>query len=449
MKAASKRGIYVSNCPGKNSIAVAELAFGLILALDRRIPDNVIESLRGKWNKKEYSKAKGLYGMTLGILGFGKIGQELAKRAMAFGMNLVIWSEIGVRVDRDEIPVDLPLLLQFRHGSGALIEERIAVVNTPAEVAEKCDILSIHLAANAMTKNLVNADVLDKLKPGAFVINTARADVMDYKALAAVVKEKGIRVGLDVYPGEPAAATGDFTTEVFGLPGVYGTHHIGASTDQAQEAIAAETVRIVKTFTETGKVPNVVNLAKKSSANYSLIVRHSDRAGVGACIFSKLAQAGITAHEVENVIFETGQAAIGRINVDKMPAAELLDALKGCDGIIDVSVVELAEVRRSATVTILGSFMEEIIPMATNRVFSTSLPAPPSCRCPRSRKRSATWWRCQASACPCSRSATGRRRSKRSSASARPTFESWPASPTTTTCCSSRAARPRSSRWCR
>ncbi len=342
VKAASKRGIYVSNCPGKNSIAVAELAFGLILALDRRIPDNVIESLRGKWNKKEYSKAKGLYGMTLGILGFGKIGQELAKRAMAFGMNLVIWSEIGVRVDRDEIPIDLPLLLQFRHGSGALIEERIAVVNTPAEVAEKCDILSIHLAANAMTKNLINADVLGKLKPGAFVINTARADVMDYKALAAVVKEKGIRVGLDVYPGEPAAAAGDFTTEVLGLPGVYGTHHIGASTDQAQEAIAAETVRIVKTFTETGKVPNVVNLAKKSSAKYSMIVRHSDRAGVGACIFSKLAQAGITAHEVENIIFETGEAAIIRINVDKMPAADLLDALKACDGIKDVSVVALA-----------------------------------------------------------------------------------------------------------
>ncbi len=268
VKAASKRGIYVSNCPGKNSIAVAELAFGLILALDRRIPDNVIESLRGKWNKKEYSKAKGLYGTTLGILGFGKIGQELAKRAMAFGMNLVIWSEIGVRVDRDAIPVDLPLMLQFRPGSTALIEERITVVQTPAEVAEKCDILSIHLAANPMTKGIVSAEVLGKLKPGAFVINTARADVMDYKALAQVVKEKGVKVGLDVYPGEPAAATGDFTTPLFGMPGVYGTHHIGASTDQAQEAIAEESVRIVKTFKETGRVPNVVNLAKKSTAKY-------------------------------------------------------------------------------------------------------------------------------------------------------------------------------------
>jgi D-3-phosphoglycerate dehydrogenase / 2-oxoglutarate reductase len=342
VKAASQRGIYVSNCPGKNSIAVAELAFGLILALDRRIPDNVIESLRGKWNKKEYSKAKGLYGATLGILGFGRIGQELAKRAMAFGMNLVIWSEIGVRVDRDAIPVDLPLMLQFRPGSTALIEERITVVQTPAEVAEKCDILSIHLAANPMTKGIVSADVIGRLKPGAFVINTARADVLDYKALAQAVKEKGIKVGLDVYPGEPAAATGDFATPLFGMPGVYGTHHIGASTDQAQEAIAEETVRIVKAYKDTGKVPNVVNLAKKSTAKYSMIVRHSDQVGVAARIFSALAAAGINVQEVENIIFETGGAAIARINLDKPAPADLIASLKGCAGILEISVVELA-----------------------------------------------------------------------------------------------------------
>jgi D-3-phosphoglycerate dehydrogenase len=342
VKAASKRGIYVSNCPGKNSIAVAELAFGLILALDRRIPDNVIESLRGKWNKKEYSKARGLYGSTLGILGFGKIGQELAKRAMTFGMNLVIWSELGVRVDRDAIPVDLPLMLQVRPGSGALIEERITVVQTPAEVAEKCDILSIHLAAGPVTKNIVNAEVLGRLKPGAYVINTARADVMDYKALAQVVREKGVRVGLDVYPGEPTSATGDFTTELMGLPGVYTTHHIGASTDQAQEAIAIETVRIVKTFKETGRVPNVVNLAKKTPARYSMIVRHKDQPGVLACVFGKLASVGINAHETENIVFESAEAAIVRINVDKAPPADLVESLKTCNGILEVSVVELA-----------------------------------------------------------------------------------------------------------
>ena len=344
VKAASRRGIYVSNCPGKNSIAVAELAFGLMIALDRRIPDNTAELLRGKWNKKEYSKAKGLHGSTLGILGFGKIGQEVAKRAMAFGMNLVIWSEMGVVVDRDAIPVDLPLLLQVHRGSEAkaLIEERITVVNTPAEVAEKCDILTIHLAANPMTKGIVNAEVLGKLKPGAYVINTARADVLDYQALAAAVKEKGIRVGLDVYPGEPSGSAGDFTSPILGLPGVYGTHHVGASTDQAQEAIALETVRIVKTYKETGRVPNVVNLAKKTPAAYSLIIRHKDQPGVLACVFAKLASANINAHETENIVFESAEAAIARINVDRAPDEAIVESMKkSCPAILEVNVMPL------------------------------------------------------------------------------------------------------------
>jgi D-3-phosphoglycerate dehydrogenase / 2-oxoglutarate reductase len=95
--AASRRGIYVSNCPGKNSIAVAELTFALILALDRRIAENVGDLRAGKWNKKEYSKARGLFGRTLGILGYGSIGQEVARRALAFGMRVVVWSR---RFDR-------------------------------------------------------------------------------------------------------------------------------------------------------------------------------------------------------------------------------------------------------------------------------------------------------------------------------------------------------------
>jgi len=342
VKAASKRGIYVSNCPGKNSVAVAELAFGLILALDRRIPDNTADLRAGKWNKKEYSKARGLHGKTLGLLGFGNIGQEMAKRAQAFGMNLVIWSEIGVATGRDGLPIDMPILVQFRPSSGSLIEPLIQVADTPAEVAEKCDILSVHLAANAKTKGIINADVLGRLKPGSYFINTARAEVVDHKALEQVVKEKGIRVALDVYPGEPASATADFDFPMAKLPGVYGTHHIGASTDQAQEAIAAETVRIVQTYKEKGVVPNVVNLAAHSPASHSLIVRHLDKPGVLANVFDRLRDLSINAQETENVIFDGAQAAIARINLDSAPPRELLDNIKlGCPEILDMHLVEL------------------------------------------------------------------------------------------------------------
>ncbi|MFB3855564.1 MAG: phosphoglycerate dehydrogenase [Vicinamibacterales bacterium] len=343
VKAASARGIYVSNCPGKNSVAVAELAFGLIIALDRRIADNVIELRQGKWNKKEYSKARGLQGMTLGLLGFGNIGQEMAKRAQAFGMNLAIWSELGVSLGPDRLPVDLPLLVKFRPASLTLVEPKIEVYDSPAEVAARSDILSIHLALNEKTKGVVDEKVISQLKPGSYVINTARAEVLDYAALTRAVREKGIRVALDVYPKEPAAATADFTHEILGLPNVYGTHHIGASTDQAQEAIAAETVRIVKTYKESGRVPNVVNLEKQSPATHALIIRHKDRPGVLAHVFDCIREAGINVQETENIIFARAEAAVARVNMDQEPTAELQAKIRTNKDILDLHLVAMNE----------------------------------------------------------------------------------------------------------
>ncbi|HSP91996.1 MAG TPA: NAD(P)-dependent oxidoreductase, partial [Vicinamibacterales bacterium] len=244
VKGASRRGIYVSNCPGKNAVAVAELTLGLILSLDRRIPDNVAELKAGRWNKREFSKAQGLHGRTLGILGFGSIGQEVARRAQAFGMHLAIWSEIGVQIGRDGLPADLPQLVRLRPSSADTEEATVSVYESPKAVAANCDILSVHLALNERTRGLVGAAVFDRMKPGACFVNTARAEIVDYKALETAVREKGLRVAVDVYSKEPAMPSGEFADALVGLPGVYGTHHIGASTEQAQQAIADETVRI-------------------------------------------------------------------------------------------------------------------------------------------------------------------------------------------------------------
>jgi D-3-phosphoglycerate dehydrogenase len=340
--AASARGIYVANCPGKNSIAVAELAFGLIIALDRRIPDNVAELRAGRWNKKEFSKARGLYGRTLGLLGFGNIGQEMAKRAQAFGMNIAVWSEIGVEVDRSGLPIDLPLLVRLRPISGSPIEPVIKVCKTPQEVAEQSDVLSVHLALNDKTRRLVNADVLDRLKPGSFFVNTARAEVVDYAALERAVRERQLRVALDVYEKEPASAQADFVEPLVRLPNVYGTHHIGASTDQAQEAIAAETVRIVKTFVETGRVVNVVNLSRQTPSTHVLVVRHRDQPGVLATIFDALRDERVNVQETENIVFSGAQAAVARINLDACPSeAALQRAMAANPAILDIQLVPL------------------------------------------------------------------------------------------------------------
>jgi D-3-phosphoglycerate dehydrogenase / 2-oxoglutarate reductase len=323
---ASARGIYVSNCPGKNAIAVAELAFALLLSLDRRVPDNVAELRAGSWNKKEYSKARGLFGRTLGLLGYGSIGQEMAKRAHAFGMPIVVWSR------------------RFASGNAHVADELTPMTlgASPADVAARSDVLSVHLALNADTKGLVGAAVLDKLKPGSYFVNTARAEVVDQAALERVIRANDIRVGLDVFANEPKDATGEFTDAIAALKNVYGTHHIGASTDQAQEAIAAEAVRIIASYKDTGKVPNVVNLAKKTPATHMLVVRHRDRPGVLAHVFDRLRSGDINVQETENVIFEGAQAAVARINLDGAPTEALLREIQaGNSDILDLHLVTI------------------------------------------------------------------------------------------------------------
>ncbi|MBC7909440.1 MAG: hydroxyacid dehydrogenase [Pyrinomonadaceae bacterium] len=306
--AASARGIYVSNCPGKNSVAVAELAFALMLALDRRIADNVIQLRQGQWNKKEFSKARGLYGRTLGLIGVGKIGQEMIPRARAFGMQVVAWSR-------------------------SLTPERAAALgveykDSPQEVARVSDAVSVHLALKPETRSLIGADVFSSMKEGAYFINTSRGEVVDQAALTHAMQTRGIRAGLDVFAAEPTSATGEFTDEIAREENLYGTHHIGASTEQAQEAIAAETVRIIQTFKETGKVPNVVNLAERTPATHMLVVRHRDRPGVLASVLEAIRTANINVQEMENIIFEGSEAAVARINVEAAPPAEMLDRIR-------------------------------------------------------------------------------------------------------------------------
>jgi len=335
---ASSRGIYVSNCLGKNAIAVAELAFGLLLAIDRRIPDSVAEMRAGHWNKKEYSKARGLYGRTLALLGVGSIGQEMIRRAAGFGMPVVIWSR---RFDGENRPLTD---LEAREMGIETVLRSVAIelAPTPADAASRGDVVSLHVALSPETKGLVNAALLARMKPGAILINTARGEVVDHAALAAAVKERGIRVGLDVYANEPATATAPFTDDLVALPGVYGTHHIGASTDQAQEAIAAETVRIIRSYKETGRVPNVVNLARRTPATHMLVVRHRDRPGVLAHVFSHLRQANLNVQETENIVFEGAEAAVARINLDGEPPSSLCQTIKsGSADVLDLQLVRL------------------------------------------------------------------------------------------------------------
>jgi len=233
--AASAKGVSVANCPGKNSVAVAELAIGLMVSLDRRIPDNVNDFKNEKWNKAEYSKADGLKGKTLGVVGVGNIGREVAKRATAFDMTVYGY---------DIVKLD---------------DVQLEYVDSIEELLPKCDVISIHLPANDKTKGILNKELFGLMKPNAFLINTSRAGVINEEAMLEAIKEKNLHVALDVFKDEPEGKTGDVSSSFSSNPNVYVTHHIGASTTQAQNAVAEETIKIIKNFVDGGVVDNCVN----------------------------------------------------------------------------------------------------------------------------------------------------------------------------------------------
>jgi D-3-phosphoglycerate dehydrogenase len=320
--AASRRGVYVANCPGQNSIAVAELAIGLVLALDRRIPDNVALLREGRWDKKGFSEAQGVFGRTLALAGLGAIGREVAHRARALGMRVVGWSR-----SLDDA------------GAKALGIERAPDL---VALAREADFLSLHLALTKETRGVVSREVLAALRPGAALVNTARAELVDEEALLEAARSGRIRVGTDVFAGEPEKGQAEFESELARLPNVYGTHHIGASTAQAQDAIARETVRIVERFVRAGQVPNCVNVARKTPARARLIVRHYDKVGVLANVLGLIREAGINVEEVQNTIFEQAVAASCSIDLDDRPPPELVARIRArADEVLFVDSVDL------------------------------------------------------------------------------------------------------------
>jgi D-3-phosphoglycerate dehydrogenase len=309
-EAAAAQGIFVANCPGKNAVAVAELTMGLILALDRRIADNVASLRDGRWDKATFSKADGLLGRTLGIVGLGRIGREVFKRANAFGMKCIGWS----RSLTDEDAAILGL-------------ERMASVGA---LCARSDVVTVHVAKTNETTHLIGRAEIDAMKPGALLIHMARGGVVDEEALVEAVADGRIRAACDVYESEPKSGQSDFAHPLAALDGFYGTHHIGASTQQAQQAVADEVVRVVAEWLSTGSVDNCVNLTKQSAATGQLLVRHLDRVGVLATVLDVLKQGRINVQEMENRIFEGALAASAKITVEQAPSAETLNQLRTC-----------------------------------------------------------------------------------------------------------------------
>ncbi len=312
---ASRRGIYVCNCPGTNTDAVAELAMAHLIAADRRVVAAACDLRNGKWRKKEYGNAAGLKGRTLGVIGLGAIGKGLAKRAAAMEMNVIAWSRSLTPETAKELGVGF--------------------CASPVELASQADAISLHLAETAETRHLVNREFLADMKDGAILINTARGGVIDTDALKEAIREKGLRVGLDVFENEPSDGEAEFTdTELAELAAC--TPHIGASTDQAADAVGDAVVQIVSAYKGSGMPLNPVNLRAKSPAVVTLVAQHLNKVGVLAGMLDELRSNGINVEEMQNTVFSGGESACCTLKLDEVPAKDVLGQIRANENIIQL-----------------------------------------------------------------------------------------------------------------
>lgn len=228
---AAEKGIPVCNTPAKNAVAVAELAMGLLLSLDRHIPAATADLKQGQWNKKQYSVADGIMGKSVGIVGFGAIGQAFAERAKAFGMDLHVYDRNGKL-------------------SGSELQKSLGFTTHPdmKVMASHVDVISLHVPLNEHTTSMIDAEIIGEMKDNAILVNTSRGEVVDEPALLDGLNNKNLRAGLDVFCNEPSNAQDQFNHAVAQHPNVVGTHHVGASTQQAQLAVAQGVINVINSF---------------------------------------------------------------------------------------------------------------------------------------------------------------------------------------------------------
>lgn len=239
---ATRAGVLVANVPGRNSVAVAELTLGLLLAVDRAIPDNTSELRAGRWDKQRFAGVgRGLYGRSLGIVGLGNIGLAVAERAAGFGMRLFAQAK-GSRSPEVTRRID---------------ELGIELIPDLVTLAARVDALTVHVPAKAETRGMIGADVLDALQPG-ILLNTSRSEVVDAGALLQRLDTGALSAGLDVFPDEPGSGSAEWHSPLAAHPRVVGTHHVGASTQQAQEAVVDGVEEVITAF-DDGVLLNVVN----------------------------------------------------------------------------------------------------------------------------------------------------------------------------------------------
>ncbi len=317
LPSASAAGVYVCNVPGRNAIAVAELTIGLLLAVDRQVSDGVADLRAGRWNKSRYAEAEGIFGKRLAIIGLGDVGLAVAERAKAFGM---------------------PVSAVRRDGRSSTTQSRIRsigirLVDSQEELLADADVVSLHVPKSPDTVDMVNPTFLSSLPDGAIILNTSRGDVVNEAALLTALDTREMRAGLDVFPGEPTEGSTSWESPLAQHPSVVGSHHIGASTRQAQESVAEGVVEVLTAF-HCGEPKHCLNLVLTTGDTQRLKVRHLDKVGVLAKVLNVIGHHGLNVQQMQNQVFEGGTAAVATINVHGEITGGVLEELATLDEVI-------------------------------------------------------------------------------------------------------------------
>lgn len=314
---ASTQGVFVAHCPDRHAAAVAELALGLLLALDRRIVDHTVALREGRWVRAEAVGARGLAGRTLGILGYGVIGREVVRRARAFALRVLAWTPRG--------PTE------------AAADDGVTWCHWPRELARQSDMVTV-LAVEPPGEVLVDAEFLQSLPIGASLVHLGHPGAVDEAALMAAVEKRRLRVAVDTFGTEPTGESGRFRSRLCELPGVVVTPRIATLTAQARAATADEVVRVVRAFVVSGEVRHCLNLCERSPATWQLVLRVRDQVGVMAAVLEAVRADGINAQEISSRVFTGAKAAWCTISLDERPSTEALEAIRALPDVLHLEL---------------------------------------------------------------------------------------------------------------
>jgi D-3-phosphoglycerate dehydrogenase len=320
--AATQHGIVVMNTPGGNTVTTAELSFAMLLSLARRVPQAYVSMVAGKWDRKLFQGAE-LLGKTLGVLGMGRIGSEVAKRALAFGMRVIAYD---------------PYLTEDRAKAiGAEFADSVD------DVYRAADFITIHMPVTPETKHMLNAAAFAKMKPGVRIVNCARGEIINEADLiAALESTKVAGAALDVYSVEPLPADHPYRRQ----PNLILTPHLGASTKEAQEKCGIEVAEVITAYLLTGEVRNAVNLPYLDAKTYELVKPYLPLGEALGKLLAQLAPAG-----ADRIYITYGGHARELPNIDPVTRAVLQGFLTGSN-LKDVNNVNVRAAAASIGITV-------------------------------------------------------------------------------------------------